>query len=78
MSSASKDDKDSRFHPVRTLLRQTTSKNRESEGKVVVKHPLSGGDCARDHKSGTVKRKNSQPSSQDSFYDTESIGSDVS
>ena len=42
----------------------------------MVEHPLSGGDRARGHESGSVKRKKAQTPSLDSSYDAESSGGD--
>ena len=49
-------------------------KSRDCEGASVVKHPQSGGDRARDHKSGSVNRKKVRTSSLGSFFDAESNG----
>ena len=40
----------------------------------MVKHPISGGDRARDHESGSVKRKKEQTPLLDSSHDSESSG----
>ena len=42
------------------------------------KHPLSRGDHARDHESGSVTRKETQTPSLDSYHDAESSGDDGS
>ena len=42
------------------LTPSTSSKDRDSEGAAVLKHPLSGSDRAPVHKSGFVKRNKAQ------------------
>ena len=44
----------------------------------MVKHPLSGGDRAQNHESGSVRRKKMQTSSIDSSHDAGSSGDDES
>ena len=61
-----KEAEDASSHPVCASLYQKSSMNRDSEGAAVIKYTLSGGDRAWDHKSGSVKRKRAQTSTQDS------------
>ena len=58
------------------MIRQTSSKDRDGEAASVVKHPLSGGDRSRDHKSGSMKRKKAQNLSLDSSHHVESNRAD--
>ena len=60
------------FHPVCASLRQTSSKDRNSEGAAVAKHQRSGGDRTRDHETGFVKRKRAQTHTLESSHDSES------
>ena len=67
---------DARFHPVCASLRLTSSKDRDSEGAAVAKHPPFGGGRAQDHESGSVTRRKAQAPSLDSSYHAESSGGD--
>ena len=69
---------DASSYPVGAPLRQMSSKDRGSEGAAVIKLPVSGGDRARDHESGSVKRKRAQNPSLDSSHDAESSAGDGS
>ena len=69
---------DATFGPVCASLLETSSKDYDSEGAAVVKHPLSGGDCARNQESGSVKRSKAKTSSLDSSHDVESSVGDES
>ena len=71
-----KEAEDASFQPVCASLRQTSSRDRDSEGAAVIKHPLSIGNRAWDHESVSVKRKKAQGSYLDSWHNAESSGGD--
>ena len=73
-----KEAEDSSFHPLYASPRQTSSRDRDSEGAAVAKHPLTRGDHAREHGSGSVTRKGVKAKLLDSSHGAESSGGDGS